>query len=634
MMRVGPMRLWLVWGLLLGLFACLPQPVQAQGAVQQLGPVTPLHLPMWAARGLLMDAGGSPGAGLQPLNNTNTGTLPTGLGIVNSGLGNCQWSGYANAGYSELCTGFDGNGNVVFVVGREGGGPLPECHFLINGVLTPCAGGGSGGPFMLPDGSNATAGVLRNIGAAAQITTAGLISTRPSPLGNWDSYSTACTGDLSGTVLASCFKITGAATLGQPTTGYQYTFETAPFPNYLLNQSGWNQSLTGNDGRTAAVLHHGHVFQAGQGDLAAYNCAGFVLGTRAGSTNFLANPAVSCFNGHMSVGTAGAYLNWGEALLSDAGFDAAGIGWVVRLARTVTTGAKNVNWGGYIVQSTGGKPVDWAYKVSGPVRMALDLSGATYPSLTLLRADLTNGGTGYTAGDILVPSDGTGDQITTLKVLTVNGSGVILTLAVDRGGLYTAVPTVANSVTGGSGSGAVVALQYSTTGSAPALVTKADSCWYGNATAGSDAFGTAFSSTVRLGNAHLCYFTSLPGWNVSVNNDAILSVYGDKIIAIKDLQLARHFRAGGTAPALTSCGTSPSILGGDAAGHVVMGTGSPASCVINFIIAYAVAPSCVVTWRSNLAAMAYAISTTALTLTQTPTSGNAVDYVCVAQNTG
>jgi len=90
-----------------------------------------------------------------------------------------------------------------------------------------------------------------------------------------------------------------------------------------------------------------------------------------------------------------------------------------------------------------------------------------------------------------------------------------------------------------------------------------------------------------------------------------------------------------TAPALTSCGTSPAITGTDAAGVVTMGTGTPTGCVITFNVPYTAAPYCVVTWIATpLASQSYAVSITAITLTQTATSSNKVNYVCIAQSGG
>lgn len=82
-------------------------------------------------------------------------------------------------------------------------------------------------------------------------------------------------------------------------------------------------------------------------------------------------------------------------------------------------------------------------------------------------------------------------------------------------------------------------------------------------------------------------------------------------------------------PLLTSCGTTPAITGNDVAGTITMGTGAPTGCIATFAGSYAAAPICTVTWRATpLASQSYTVSTTALTLTQTGTSSNKVDYIC------
>ncbi len=90
-----------------------------------------------------------------------------------------------------------------------------------------------------------------------------------------------------------------------------------------------------------------------------------------------------------------------------------------------------------------------------------------------------------------------------------------------------------------------------------------------------------------------------------------------------------------TAPALTSCGTgSPTISGTDTAGTVTAGT-TATGCVITFNVAYTAAPHCVVTWRGTpLISQSYTVSNVAITLTQTSTSGDLVDYICVAPSGG
>lgn len=86
-----------------------------------------------------------------------------------------------------------------------------------------------------------------------------------------------------------------------------------------------------------------------------------------------------------------------------------------------------------------------------------------------------------------------------------------------------------------------------------------------------------------------------------------------------------------TAPALTSCGTgSPAITGTDSAGIVTMGT-SATGCVITFNVAYTGTPYCVVNWIATpLASQSYVTSNSAITLTQTSTSGNKAQYICMA----
>jgi hypothetical protein len=87
-------------------------------------------------------------------------------------------------------------------------------------------------------------------------------------------------------------------------------------------------------------------------------------------------------------------------------------------------------------------------------------------------------------------------------------------------------------------------------------------------------------------------------------------------------------RFSGAPPTLTSCGTSPSVIGNGQVGEVTMGTGSPTGCVITFPVAYTSKPVCIVKWQTGLTSTNYTVSTTAITLTQTATSSNLVDYNC------
>lgn len=110
---------------------------------------------------------------------------------------------------------------------------------------------------------------------------------------------------------------------------------------------------------------------------------------------------------------------------------------------------------------------------------------------------------------------------------------------------------------------------------------------------------------------------------------------GAELTSATFVGVGTKIRANGTAPALTSCGTSPAIVGSDLSGEVTMGTGSPTGCIITFNAAYVSAPLCNVTWQATpLASQSYAVSNTAITLTQTGTSSNKVNYTCMARSGG
>lgn len=92
---------------------------------------------------------------------------------------------------------------------------------------------------------------------------------------------------------------------------------------------------------------------------------------------------------------------------------------------------------------------------------------------------------------------------------------------------------------------------------------------------------------------------------------------------------AGGFTTKGTIPTVTGTGT-PTIATGstDTSGEVTSGT-SATSVVITFAAAKTNAPFCTVTAQTQLAAFAYTISTAAITITQTATTGEKIDYICL-----
>ncbi len=191
--------------------------------------------------------------------------------------------------------------------------------------------------------------------------------SRPA-VGNHNSVLTAFDGDFSDVPFPVEHRITGAATLGQPTTGYLYTPETTPHYTYLFNSSGHNESTTGNGGRTGATAYRTTVFHSGQGDAVAYNASVFVTGQKPGAsgpTGWLANPAGVLLNGEVTAGSDGVYLNNLEINLKGQTYDVAGVGCVFNFLRNNATGALGAGWDGIRFQSSGTQPVDAGLRFVG-----------------------------------------------------------------------------------------------------------------------------------------------------------------------------------------------------------------------------------------------------------------------------
>jgi hypothetical protein len=204
------------------------------------------------------------------------------------------------------------------------------------------------------------------------------ISAPPTSVGSHTGINNSFTGDITGIRYPVRHTISGATTLTQPATGYKHTPETSPFYVWLANSSGWNESLSGDDGRTMASAFHTRVSNTGLGDTVAYLARGFVSGTKPGATKIFANSAIGLFAGDCFAGADGVYLNPLELICEDQGYDAAAVGGVFRLYRTDGTGALDAFWTGLRVQSQGTERIDVGLTVAGPVKYGIDLSYADH----------------------------------------------------------------------------------------------------------------------------------------------------------------------------------------------------------------------------------------------------------------
>ena len=209
----------------------------------------------------------------------------------------------------------------------------------------------------------------------------------PTSYGNQGDIVQAFDGDLSTVHLAIEHRIEGADTLTKPATSYVMHHENSAISLSMLNESGWNQA-TGDQagGRTGVAAVNSSIGNIGQGDAYFLHVGGFVAGTKAGSTHFLANPALVAFAGGQFGFADGVYLEVDEFTHDDAGFGATGYDVAVsstvrNFTRTNNTGAKGAWWLAFRLQSNGTKAVDVAPQPTGQWNNVIDttstLSGPT-----------------------------------------------------------------------------------------------------------------------------------------------------------------------------------------------------------------------------------------------------------------
>jgi len=372
------------------------------------------------------------------------------------------------------------------------------------------------------------------------------VTAPPATLGTYsaDGEATAFDSDFTGHLVMDTHLEVGAIVV--PVTGYWQPQTLSPIYNYMVNEAGGNTSPTDNDGRTGVHNYFGTVKQNGGGDATVFFGTAFINASCGTRTNVMGCPEGGLLGGSGIVAQDfGHFEAVGDIDLKDNGHQASMWGNVRNYTRTNSVGDKNTGWVGDRQQSVGSKPIDAIWSASGPINIGLDLVGASFPDFLLQTITMQNGGTGYTgsiggnnqSGDIVCASGGTADTTTCIRVLTVDGSGTILTWALERAGKYTVIPSTPNTFTGGTGSGAIFTLGYTTGGVAVAM--PAGSCIYADATRDGNVYGSSFPWMYKLGNTRMCYGGNLAAWNFVVGNTSALQVYNNQVIApVKFVSLA------------------------------------------------------------------------------------------------
>jgi hypothetical protein len=189
-------------------------------------------------------------------------------------------------------------------------------------------------------------------------------------------------GDISKITLPFQSFITGSSTLGQPASGYVLNPQVSGIYGSTLNFSGYNQSLSGNGGRTGASQVYMTASQGGSGDFSSYFSNLFTFGTKTGATSFLANSATSGLGGQSFAGANGVYLQGiGDFNFDDLGYDAAVIAEVFNFFRSNGTGNLGATWMAYRPQSRGAIPIDSFYSMAGIAQYGIDFTDAQFKNI-------------------------------------------------------------------------------------------------------------------------------------------------------------------------------------------------------------------------------------------------------------
>jgi hypothetical protein len=290
----------------------------------------------------------------------------------------------------------------------------------------------------------------------------------PSSYNTCTSELTCWAGDNSHTI-AHEHIVTGAGTLGTPSTGYLRIQEASGDILRVLNTSGNNTSTSSNDGRTALSGHFTGIFQSGQGDFVGNFVSGTVGSAKSGATSFLASPEVGGFGASLTATIAGTYMEGvGDISLNDNGHDVAGVGLSLVMNRTAALEAIGAYWDAIQIQGGASTaPIDAFFRASKSATIGFDLSSADLSAYRLGALTLTAGsGTGYAVNDLITVSGGTFSTPTVFQVNAIGTGGTLPanSLTVVNTGIYSVPPVTGFSAltttTSGGGSGVVVTAVY------------------------------------------------------------------------------------------------------------------------------------------------------------------------------
>lgn len=577
----------------------------AQSPVRQSGTVTPRHVAVWSTTGVIQDGG------------TAANPFLTSLGVVANGPGICQNSAATTGPYNRLCLSVSTASAAQITLDAIGGAVAQDFQIVLNGTTYtfPFSGSGSGN-VVGPNSStingfaafNSTNGqLLKQSTDLVDVSGAiGVNTATPGSTSVASGFACPATGALNG-----CFDVGGVLVLNAQQQAY-YAYgafaSTAYFSDF--GSGKWGYAIGNLDNNTFGILYTTDSFGAATVETQVWTP----------TWTYLTNLSAAATNPSFNLGLA---IGWN--------FSSTG-GETNFINNTMNLGTKD-----FVFSDWNGATKLDLLTLSKDVAGGAALFGASYPNaanIGQINVNAGNNNTVFVAGSSVSHTNMATYYLSPVMFYQLTNNTVNNIFCEDfrsanvGGNSFAAMCAQITDVTGSAVSGTLTFLTANSSSIASRALTinASGGVWVGssNTDPGANSIGATGSITAQV---------ALNAGTVVSAGTAMIA--GTSIAATTFVSVGTKIRATGTAPALTSCGTSPAIVGSDLAGEVTMGTGTPTGCIITFAAAYSSAPFCTVAWQATpLASQSYAVSTTAITLTQTATSSNKANYTCVARSAG